>query len=318
MADADLIACLYPVEDNYGHARKAIKKLNKLRYVPAQLPQSEVQYGRRDRAPTQVSLWCGANPLDCLPRIELRFSQPPKTSHGFVFGWDVNSDIVLPWIQGISFHHFALTFDEQNRLIVKDLGSFSGTEVTYDRKGQGKRSNFVWIIGGHKTPKGMTSIVINVHDTLKFQIVVSDHEIQSAQYVDNINRFRQGAASMDNLVSQIHLRSRPQTELASGAETPGTDPIVLKRELGRGAFGVVSYIWDVSTGEEHALKEPSVEAIRAGKVKYDAWKNEARIMGQISHVSSAKLLSTFYSNISLGSHCSLPAKHIHAMAAVML
>jgi hypothetical protein len=44
-------------------------------------------------------------------------------------------------MRGISFHHFALTFDEQNRFIVKDLGSFCGTEVTYDKQGQGKRSD---------------------------------------------------------------------------------------------------------------------------------------------------------------------------------
>ncbi|KAB5572203.1 kinase-like domain-containing protein [Coniochaeta sp. 2T2.1] len=240
-------------------------------------------YGRRDRVPTEEPEQHEADPLDYLPRLELRFSQPPKTSHGFVFGWDENSDIVLPWIQGISFHHFALTFDEQNRPIVEDLVSFSGTEVTYDKQGKGKRSYFVWIIGGHRTPQGKECVVINVNTSLKFQIVVSHHDTTSEQYVDNVNRFRQGVASMDNLLGQLYLRSRPQTERASGEETPGTGPIVLKKVLGEGAFGVVSHIWDVSTGEEHALKEPSMKAIRAGKVEYDMWKKEARIMGQISH-----------------------------------
>jgi hypothetical protein len=293
MADTDLIACLYPFEDNFGRAKIAIEELNKPRYIPARLSQPKVQYGRRDRVPTEEPEQHGAGPLDYLPRIELRFSQPPKTSHGFVFGWDENSDIVLPYIQGISFHHFALTFDDQNRLIVEDLVSLSGTEVTYDTQGQGKRSKFVWIIGGHRTPQQKKSVVINVNESLKFQIVVSHHDITSEQYVDNINRFRQGVASMDNLLGQLDLRSRPQTERASGAQTPGTGPIVLKKVLGMGAYGVVSHVWDVSTGEEHALKEPSMKAVRAGKVEDDMWKKEARIMGQISHVSSTKLLSTF-------------------------
>ena len=291
MADTDLIACLYPYEDNFGHAKIAVE--NDSRHIPARLSQSRVQYGRRDRVPTEEPEQHGVGPLDYLPRIELRFSNPPKTSHGFVAGWDENSDIVLPWIQGISFHHFALTFDEQNRIVVRDLVSFTGTEVTYDSQGQGKRSGFVWIVGGHDTLEEKTSVVINVNTSLKFQIVVSRHDITSQQYVNDVNRFRQGIADMDNLLDQLDLRSRPQTQRPSGAQTPGTGPIVLKKVLGEGAYGVVSHVWDVSTGEEHALKEPSAKAIRAGKVQDDMWKKEARIMGRITHVSSTKLLLHF-------------------------
>ncbi|PHH93269.1 hypothetical protein CDD83_8780 [Cordyceps sp. RAO-2017] len=53
--------------------------------------------------------------------------------------------------------------------------------------------------------------------------------------------------------------------------------------LDNGAFGVVWHIWDVSTGEERALKEPSARAVRERRVDVDAWRNEARIMGLISH-----------------------------------
>jgi hypothetical protein len=86
-------------------------------------------------------------------------------------------------MEGISFHHFALTFDKQNRLIIKDLGLFCGTEVIYDKQGRGKRSDFVWIIGGQEIPEKKESVIINVNGYLKFQIVVPHHDIISQQYV---------------------------------------------------------------------------------------------------------------------------------------
>lgn len=297
MADTDLVACLYPFEDNWNHAKEVIEKLNESRCVPGRLSLPEVQYGRHDREPTEEPGNSEASPLDYLPRIELRFSHGPRTSNGFVFGWDENSDIVLPWARGISFHHFAVTFDGRNYPVVKDLGSFSGIEVTYDRKGQGKRRDFVWIVGGYPIPE-QTSIIINVNEQLKFQIVVPYHDISSQLYVDNVNKFRQGTTGVDNLVGQLDLRSRPPTERTSGTHTPGTGPIVLKKALGEGGFGVVSYMWDVSTGAEHALKEPSSKAIRANIVDIDAWMKEARIMGQISHVSYTSIALKLHSDVA--------------------
>ena len=91
---------------------------------------------------------------------------------------------------GLSYHHFALTFDNHNRLIVKDLGSLDGTEVIYDKQGKGKRSDFVWIVGGDKVPEEKEPIVINVNDHLKFQIVVSYYDIALQLYIDNVNSFR--------------------------------------------------------------------------------------------------------------------------------
>ena len=128
-------------------------------------------------------------------------------------------------------------------------------------------------------------MVITIHDCFKFLMVVYHHEVTSQQYIDNINRFRQGTADADHLVDRLDLRSRPQTERASGAHTPRAGPIHLRKKLGEGAFGVVTHFWDVSTGDEYALKEPSNNAIKKNKVDIDAWKKEAHVMGQISHVS---------------------------------
>jgi hypothetical protein len=220
-------------------------KANENRRIPPRLltTTEEPQLSRREREVTPLEQCEKVPAYFHHPGLELRFSRGRQTPYGFVFRWDSNSDIVLPsTITTISFHHFALTFDDHYRPIVKDLGSANGTEVTYDTQGEGKRSDFVWIIGGHDVPQRMKAIVININKNLKFQIVVAHHDITSPRYIDNVNRFRHGTANAENLFGRLDLRSRPQTERASGAHTPGTGPIVLRKKLGEGTFRVVTHL----------------------------------------------------------------------------
>ncbi len=156
MADTDLIARLYPFDDNFRYGSETTK-LNSSRYVPPHPPRPSTvtpldQYSRRNRQPTQEPEDHGDS-LDQFPCLELRFSHGPQTRHGFVLGSDPFSDIVLLNVPGISFHHLAITFDQHNRPIVQDLGSLHGTEVTYENEGKGVRSDFVWIVGGHRVPQ---------------------------------------------------------------------------------------------------------------------------------------------------------------------
>ncbi|AEO61522.1 hypothetical protein MYCTH_2311751 [Thermothelomyces thermophilus ATCC 42464] len=269
MEDPDLIACLYPFVDGEVVGKKAKKVIEagekRHQFIPPRLSEvnEQPQLSRSERESTPLERPREEVPAYFYhPGLELRFSRGPQTPFGFVFGTDENSDIVLPKsISTISFHHFALTFDDHYRPIVKDLGSSNGIEVTYNSRGKGNRSNFIWIIGGHRIPRYTETIVINVNKDLKFQIVVARHDITSPQYIDNVNRFRQGMADAGNLLGRLDLRSRPQTERASGAHTPGTGPIFLKKKLGEGTFGVVTHLWNVSTAEECAVKEPSARAI---------------------------------------------------------
>jgi serine/threonine-protein kinase Chk2 len=95
---------------------------------------------------------------------------------------------------------------------VKDLETTYGTEVTYDGQGHGKRSGFVWIIGGHALPDSRQSIVININNILKFQVVVQRQERTSPLYVDNVNRFWQGTAGAETLPGRLNERTRPYPE----------------------------------------------------------------------------------------------------------
>lgn len=143
----DLIARVYPFFDHpdLHYAAKVIRASPF--YVPQlhQKPKQAVQYGRDDREvtePPDEPADRKASEFDGMPFIDVRFSKVPRSSHGLLFGCTKKCDVVLPNIKGPSNYHFCLTFDDQNRFIVKDLDSSLGTEVTYDNKGKGTRRKF--------------------------------------------------------------------------------------------------------------------------------------------------------------------------------
>ncbi|KAK1657740.1 kinase-like domain-containing protein [Colletotrichum godetiae] len=201
----------------------------------------------------------GLSALDYLPRLLIGFSDIPRTDKGLIFGSNKNCDIQLPF-PGVSNIHFSLTFDEFNRPIIKDLNSLRGTQITYTGKGRAS--------GG--ISNGSLAIVTQPHD------------IQSPEYIDGVRRFRQGTAATEDLLEDLGL-SYPPTR---GAQTPGTGDISLRKTLGEGAFGVVTHLWNVSTGEERV-------AIQNGQFNPGTWKREAYIMSLVSHERIVKLIESF-------------------------
>ncbi|KAI1073382.1 protein kinase [Whalleya microplaca] len=272
-----------------NRASKAIELSS--HYVPPRLQPIEHQYGRCERGSTEPPENLGASALDSLPCLVVRCSDIPRTDRGLIFGSNKRCDVVVA-IQRISSVHFSLTFDKFNRPIVKDIGSLVGTKVTYNGEGEGTRSDFQWIVGGHFIPQEKESIIITVPDTISFQIVVPYHDISCPAYVDRANRFCQGAAAAEELFGDLGI-SNPRTRVATGAHTAGEGPIYLRKKLGEGGFGTVTHCWNVSTGDEFALKEPFAKAIRKRTFNADAWGNEARILGKLDHPNIVKLVSFF-------------------------
>ena len=287
----DLIACLYPYDDSpCFYARTAVNSdENSSRHIE---PQQEVPElpGRRSRESTAPPGNSENKTQSYLyePGLQLMFSHGPKAGLGFVFGAEASScDIPLPPLQEISRRHCYLTFDEQQRLIVRDTSSY-GTIVTYNRKGGEKRRNFTWIVGGHRVPDETEEIIIQINDDLKFQVVVSKPTFPDL-FVGNVDQFHTEIADYDELpFGALGFQSAISTAAASGTQTPkqggGTrtpnqNSILLKQKrLGKGAFSVVDHVWDVSTGLEYASKK----FFHPDKVN---WRKEASIMKQISHVS---------------------------------
>ncbi|KAF1994222.1 kinase-like protein [Amniculicola lignicola CBS 123094] len=301
MADTDLIARVYPFDKKSEFEVTDDFRMSSYYVAPRIRPtRSQVGYRRGERELTE--------PLPdrvyvpdyyYLPCIELRLSDVPRSRHGIVFGTDPNSDVVLPNHRALSYHHFSLTFDKANRLIVKDWDSHNGTEVTYDDRGHGVRSGFQWIVGGHDVPKRRCNIVITLpsEPPIKLKIIVAQHNIQSPEYVDKVDRFCQGSATAQDLFAGLDIPKRQDTRRPTGAHTPGTGDIHLTKVLGQGSFAVVTHYWNVSTGEEHALKEPSRKAIRERLFHVDEWENEKHVMGLISHHNIVQLLGSNFTGL---------------------
>jgi hypothetical protein len=216
--------------------------------------------------------------------LRFTFSNRPEGGPGFIFGKSEHCDIVLPNLTGIKRYHCCLTFDDKGRLVVKDLESRdrksrAGTIVTYDGDGRSPRRNFSWIIGGHEVPTSKEKILIEFRENLKFQIVVCQHNLHQDAYRQNIDQFR-GHCDLPR-IRGLGVGSEFSTVAHTGSHTPGNNPIILKhRELGRGGFAVVTQWWNVSTGEEFALKEVK----DARNMEKKRWELEVKIMGEISHV----------------------------------
>lgn len=297
MADLDLIARLYLSGSVDEWISEEIKTSSVYPPVSAR-PQRSSQRDYTRRQSTEPPE--GSVPFHHhKPCIEIRFSNIPRSRHGVVFGSDPRSDIAV-FSPGISYHHFTLTFDDVGRFIVKDWGSRFGTEVTYDEQGKGKRSDFHWIVGGDDVPMSMDRIVINLTGTVRFQIVMAHHDMKSPVYMDKVNRFKQGIASAENLFHDLDLPA--ETGRPTGMHTPGTGEIHLRKQLGQGTFGRVTHVWNVRTGEEYAIKEPTAKALRKGKVDANAWENEAHVMSLISHVGMLSDRVETSSNTLAASH----------------
>ncbi|KJZ70657.1 hypothetical protein HIM_09930 [Hirsutella minnesotensis 3608] len=293
MEDTDLFARIYPVLNIGNPALKAIEA--SALYVAPQLLPPKAIHSRSDRESTRSPEPLNGPELSAyhyLPCLELRFSRAPPTSRGFVFGCGPTSDVVLDNIPGISHHHFSLTFDQERRLIVRDWGSLVGTEVTYDGEGGGLRSNFQWIVGGHRVPKKKKSIIVTAHTMISFQIVAFCYDVKNQAYIDSVNRFCRGTAMAEDLLDHLNLPDR-ETERPTSAHTPIQEAIHLRKRLGQGSFGVVTHSWNVSDGSEYALKEPPAKAIRKQTINVDAWTREAGIMKPLSHDHIVKLYEYF-------------------------
>lgn len=260
------------------------------------LPQGrpDIALNRHDRAPTEQPEEYDS--LEYKPCLEVRFNKGPKTSCGLIAGWDPNADVRLPKWPGVSFHHFALTFDDDYFPIIRDLGSSCGTSVRYGNEATGPRQHTDFVVGGHNFLKLKSKNPINIEiiQFLQFQLIVPHRDTTSPAYRKKVDIFLTGTTNADELLSGIKLASRAETQMPTGTHTPRTDAVVLKEKVGSGAFADVYHVWNVTTREEYAEKGLS----KAGRKKLNdpkkTWEKEARVMSRISHKHIVKFLDVIY------------------------
>ncbi|KAG6000948.1 hypothetical protein E4U54_001226 [Claviceps lovelessii] len=282
MDDKNIIARIYPAPTigfkNFAH--HAIKA-----------SRDYVAPSRRDDDELSETESQDLDVMDDIPFIDIRFDNPPASKLGITFGCSPKCHVQLPKRGGFSNHHFAVTFDDQGRLIVIDPGSTSGTQVKYDSQASGFRSNFRWIIAGDECVEKMDIIVFARSHRMKFRIVPVERGVISLPYLDKVKTFKQGTATGEDLIEDMDLNV-PLTEAASVSHTLAQGPFYLKKVIGRGGFGVVTRCFNVSDGCRHALKEPTEEKIRICSVDpaersrmFKIWRREAEVMERLSHVS---------------------------------
>lgn len=254
-----------------------------LAVMPEQRQPSTIRFGRHERPTTPISSsppkqrWGQAEE----PYIQITLDVIPKTSYGIVFGCDLQNDVVLPDVCGVSGHHFSITFDDKKRLILRDLNSTSGTEVTYGDTAEGFRSDFTWIVGGVSQTRDR-NIIVSVGTKIQFRIVSETSTVADAEFSAGVDRLLLGSVTGAGLFDSITARLLSPAGLTGAGNAAKQDAVYVEKYLSSGTFGTVTYLWNVSTGQEMVLKEPNCGRVSAGALR--DWKHEAEIMKLLRHV----------------------------------
>ncbi|KAI9759979.1 MAG: hypothetical protein M1840_002756 [Geoglossum simile] len=206
--------------------------------------------------------------------LRLAFDPPPKDmTLGFVFGSHQDSDILLGKREiGISGRHFCIMFDEQRRILLKDL-SRCGTRVSYNGQGRNqlrsvgnkhRRDSFTWILFDGFFFNGSHAIEVipgppseDGYEPFKFLVYVELHEKCKAEYLACVDSFlgesRKAIPQIDQLDSQNN--TAVPTETLDPEQWQQLPIYAYIRVVGRGQFGVVYEVINVSTGSVYAGKE---------------------------------------------------------------
>ncbi|KAI6276753.1 hypothetical protein MCOR14_011277 [Pyricularia oryzae] len=249
--NADIIAYV-SCYDNQALVKRLICKYNG---VPG--TREEERYRRGSREAT-ASL-SGDEASQPLVRMELRFNRGPKTKQGFVFGASPSCDFILDG-KGISNRHFAITFDDDGRLIVRDLHSTNGLAVTYNGKAKAiRRGGFHWIIGGDEILEGV-DIEICPAPSKKTTIsilVQSAISLNDPEHLERVATFLQDTAPLEQRLYDQVLSEVPTALATQTASADFTSPVYFPlKEVSSGGFGTVRRVWNVSTGQICARKKP--------------------------------------------------------------
>lgn len=220
--------------------------------------------------------------------------RPKNILDGFVFGSHPTACDIVPGgpSDGIGASHFSITFHEENPtwLVLKDT-SRHGTAVSYHGQARddkrNRADNFTWILfpgdGEQKLILGhqIDEKLLPGAPFIEFSVEVAGHESCVRAYTGLRDAY---LATMRNaLLSGLNTDSQPstagQTRLHSPKQQAKQRPIWIDlNEIGRGAFGVVHIVVDVSTGNQYAARTlPLRTPGQMGR--------EVNILREISHVS---------------------------------
>ncbi|KAL9029909.1 MAG: hypothetical protein Q9196_001912 [Gyalolechia fulgens] len=303
MENPDLIATLIPVDKEKRAENAFCLDKNKDLYLP---PTRGISGGptisSREATPAGDRPDNDHCQYDSTHRLQLTFDQVPKDpSKGYSFGTDAQRcDVVLRnrGTYGISGLQFCITFDDtidhKTHLVLKD-SSTNGTAVGYsDQAKYEVRRHFTWILDLSKEG-GEWEFVVHARG-LSFKVELASHQTCKAEYEEKLTSFLKRSSTALPPVDRLGIDSYTTTAQPSQASTPKQLPVYIsERELGRGSFGRVDKVIDVSTGARYARKEffeprwvKNEQRRRERKEQWlDQVRREIRIMKENSHALDA-------------------------------
>ncbi|KAG5975112.1 hypothetical protein E4U55_007853 [Claviceps digitariae] len=300
MDDENLIARVYAHRGHGFHkyAKKAIKASPYCVAPSSEKVETESPDEQPDEQPDEPPDGDAAS-YNREPCIEIRLDKIPRSNHGITFGCSAKCDVILPNFPGISNRHFSLTFDDEGRLIARDMGSESGTIITiitYDGKVTDSRRNFSWIVQPPSCVK-VAKVIISPHRKVQFRVICVGKAHRSPAYLDKVNNFRQGSTTEENIFDDLCL-DVPRTKPASETGTASPGPLCLDQVIGKGGFGVAKLRWNFGDGSLIVVKEPTEEAVKAysndREELVQLWRKEADIMKKLHHKNILKLITATF------------------------
>ncbi|KAL9028236.1 MAG: hypothetical protein Q9196_003370 [Gyalolechia fulgens] len=295
MENPDLIATLIPLDGEKRAENAFCLDRNRKRYLP---PTRGIAEGptmsSREATPARDQQNNDYCQYDFTHRLQLTFGNMPK-----------KCDVLLGnrGAYDISGLHFCITFDDtighEPHLILND-SSTNGTAVGYSGQAEKEvRRHFTWILD-LKKGKGKWEIEVNARD-LRFKVELASHQTCKAEYDEKVKEFVEQSSTALPPVNGLGIDSYATTAQPSQASTPKQLPVYInEQELGRGSFGRVDKVIDVSTGARYARKEfyeprwgKNEERRRQQKEHWlDQVRREIRIMRENSHENIVQVVAS--------------------------
>jgi hypothetical protein len=260
-------------------------RFNASRYIPSTWEGVKEPHEAGQDPPTEPHMDINEEDVEEDEEAALRFTfdnMPKDIKLGFGVGCDPKLSDVFCGYQEKHYFVAALTslftFDERGRLFYQHVTNQCSSTVQYNHQPVNPRRQFKWYL-----MEECDRLLITIAKKFQFLVKLPHHGDNRAEYQRNIASFLQERRDASRSFEKSTL-SAPSTS-ASSMQTLSSgrdEPYYFRcpgRELGRGAYGRVFVVKDVSSGKKLAAKTFQKPLL----------STEAEVLKSLSHVGPSIL-----------------------------